>query len=76
MDFRSAVYYPHTKLQSSSLLKRSLLLWDRVEFISPHQGYKPKYRGRSIARAIDGSVPIDNRPTRKSGRRMNTSWKL
>ncbi len=27
MDFRSAVYYPHTKLQSPALLKHSLLLW-------------------------------------------------
>src|SRR3954447_2273836 len=53
MDFRSAVYYPHTKIQSPALLKHSLLLWDRIEFITPDREYRPAYRNRDMQRAIE-----------------------
>lgn len=36
---RSAVYYPHTQIRDESFLKNALLLWDRVEFVSPSKAF-------------------------------------
>src|SRR5215472_12970300 len=52
-SMRSALYYPHTQLRSNFLLSTSLLLWDRVQFIVPHSGYKPQYKNRDVARAVE-----------------------
>jgi hypothetical protein len=50
---RSALYYPHTELRSSFLLSTCLLLWDKVQFITPYPGYRPDYRNKEMARAIE-----------------------
>jgi hypothetical protein len=50
---RTALYFPHTELQSQSLLKTSLLLWDRLEYIVPDDKYRPNYKDNSAARAIE-----------------------
>jgi hypothetical protein len=50
---RSALYYPHTKLESQSLLKTSLLMWDHLEFIVPYPEYNTSYRNKDIERAIE-----------------------
>ena len=45
----TALYYPHTTIGDSPLLKTALLLWDDLEFIVPWSGYK-------IASADNNSV--------------------
>ena len=40
---RSALYYPHTKIQSERLLKTALLFWDNLYVIVPWVGYQPLY---------------------------------
>jgi hypothetical protein len=50
---RSALYYPHTELRSSFLLKTCLLLWDKVQFIVPYHGYRPGYENKQVAKAIE-----------------------
>jgi hypothetical protein len=50
---RSSVYYPHTTVSSESIVKTALLLWDHLEFIVPHAGFKPHYQNRTIARAME-----------------------
>jgi hypothetical protein len=50
---RSALYYPHTQIPSTSLLKTSLLLWDNLQFIVPYQGYKSQYEDRDVAEAVE-----------------------
>lgn len=54
----SALYYPHTELSTRSvtgqrILKRALLMWDRLEFIVPDPGYKPHYSDPLVAEAIE-----------------------
>lgn len=34
------MYYPHTGIKNLELMKLSLLLWDRVEYIVPFDGYQ------------------------------------
>jgi hypothetical protein len=50
---RSALYYPHTQIQSESLLKTSLLLWDQVEFLVPDPDYKPSYPNAAVSEAVE-----------------------
>jgi hypothetical protein len=50
---RSALYYPHTELRSTFLLKTCLLLWDKVQFIVPYPEYQPGYQNPDVARAIE-----------------------
>jgi hypothetical protein len=50
---RSALYYPHTQIQSASLLKTSLLLWDRVEFLVPDPSYRPSYPDAAVSEAVE-----------------------
>jgi hypothetical protein len=50
---RSALYYPHTELDSTELLKTGLLLWDQIRFIVPYPDYRPKYKTKLIAEAMD-----------------------
>jgi hypothetical protein len=47
----TALYYPHTTLRDPCLLKTALLLWDRLEFITP----RPDYRLESY----DGNKDVD-----------------
>jgi hypothetical protein len=37
----AALYFPHTTIRSPSLLRESLLLWDRVATIVPWEGWEP-----------------------------------
>lgn len=59
---RSALYYPHTEIQSKTLLKKSLLLWDRLEFIVPDKGYRPYYTDPEVSEAIE-LIGVQHCPT-------------
>ena len=37
-----ALYYPHTDITNSVIIKNSLLLWDCIETIVPRQGWAPR----------------------------------
>lgn len=50
---RSALYYPHTTIDSDEVLKTALLLWDQLEFIVPWAGYEPHYENPIGARAME-----------------------
>jgi hypothetical protein len=41
---RSAIYYPHTTIRSESIIRSSLLLWDKLHAIAPGDWYQPQYR--------------------------------
>lgn len=54
----SAVYYPHTTLHfdtvgSHRLLKRSLLLWDQLDFIVPSPRFVPEYKDPTVSKAVE-----------------------
>lgn len=54
----SALYYPHIELQTSNwdsqrLLKRALLMWDRLEFIVPDPDRESYYSDPLVAEAIE-----------------------
>jgi hypothetical protein len=51
-QMRSALYYPHTTVSSTQLLKTSLLLWDNLYVIVPWPHYQPRYRTREAADAF------------------------
>lgn len=50
---RAALYFPHMEIKSQILLKTSLLLWDRLEFIVPFPEYSPYYENKIVAKAIE-----------------------
>jgi hypothetical protein len=50
---RAALYYPHTSIESVELVKTALLLWDRLEYIVPWQGFRAEYDDPIIARAME-----------------------
>lgn len=50
---RSALYYPNVMIDNEALVKTGLLLWDRLEFIAPWNGFRPNYRNKQIARAME-----------------------
>lgn len=35
-----AIYYPHTEIQSPTIIKNALLLWDSIETIIPHSNWR------------------------------------
>lgn len=45
----SALYFPHTEIQSERLVKTALLTWDRLETIAPYRGYQTHYEGEMAA---------------------------
>ena len=49
---RSALYFPHTEVQSKSVVHASLLLWDTLEYIAPNDPYQPEYADPEIAEAM------------------------
>jgi hypothetical protein len=49
---RTALYFPHTEVRSRHLLKSSLPLWDKLEFIAPSPDYVP-YENAAVARAVE-----------------------
>ena len=50
---RSALYYPHTTVESVELVKSALLLWDRLEFIVPWTSFRAKYDDPLVERAME-----------------------
>jgi len=50
---RSALYFPHTRVRSESLVRTALLQWDHLEFISPDLDYRPSYEDPVIAEAME-----------------------
>jgi hypothetical protein len=50
---RTALYYPHTEVQSKNLLRTALLTWDRLEYIVPWQGYVGAYNDHDMAEAME-----------------------
>jgi hypothetical protein len=61
---RTALYYPHTEVQSEGLVRDALLTWDHLEYIAPYAGYQPRYGDRSeIAEAME----VIGRPRVPSG---------
>lgn len=50
---RSALYYPHTRIRSEELLKTSLLLWDKVRFITPWPEFDVKYGNPTVQEAVE-----------------------
>lgn len=50
---RSALYYPHTEIQSKSLIRSALLTWDQLEYIVPFKGYRTHYEDKAIAEAME-----------------------
>src|SRR5689334_22741291 len=52
-QFRSALYYPTTSVQSPSLLKNSLLMWDSLYVMTPWKEFQPYYDSMEAAEAFD-----------------------
>jgi hypothetical protein len=50
---RTALYFPHTEVRSESVVRTALLTWDKLEFIAPFASYRPTYKNRSVARAME-----------------------
>lgn len=50
---RSALYYPHTHIQSEALLRTALLLWDNVAVVAPYPSFVPDYEDRSFQEAFE-----------------------
>ena len=53
-----ALYYPHTQLSTKEpagqrILKRALLMWDKLEFIVPYPNFKSSYSDPLVAEAIE-----------------------
>src|SRR6266436_320865 len=49
----TALFYPHTKLRKQDFTKTALLLWDKVNYISPFKNYKPIYKDPLLAEAAE-----------------------
>lgn len=52
MPSYNALYFPHTEVQSKSLIKTALLTWDELETIAPFPGYRSRYQG-DMAEAME-----------------------
>ena len=50
---RSALYYPHTEINSEEVMKTALLLWDELHAIVPWDGYRPRYRSPLLGEAFE-----------------------
>lgn len=79
----TALYYPHTVLRGGGphnphrdegLLKTALLLWDRLEFIVPHEGFpiRNSYSSREFNQAIEliGSGIVPNKTQKQRAHKM------
>lgn len=51
----TALYYPHTEIQSPDLIKTALLLWDSIECIVPNNDYnfRPRYNEKRLNEAFE-----------------------
>jgi hypothetical protein len=50
---RSALYYPHTHISDTGLIKTALLLWDQLEYIVPWKHFHTRYSDHHIAEAME-----------------------
>lgn len=66
----SALYYPHTSVQHEGIIKTALLLWDKLEYVVPHESYRPEYRNGLIAEAMN-IVGAPRVPTEAEKRRAH-----
>src|SRR5215203_4398440 len=71
---RSALYYPHTTVNSESILKTALLLWDYLEFIVPFNGFHPHYRNNHIAKAME-LIGLPHPPNQEEKKEAHTRIK-
>jgi|GEM_PF-1325846 hypothetical protein len=59
----TALYYPHSRIENEALVKTSLVLFDRVEWIAPDDNYEPKYDDPRLKQAMkiieDRHIPND-----------------
>jgi hypothetical protein len=66
----AALYYPHSSLNNSDLIKSALLLWDRVEYIKPnwYQGPSrpfpdvPQHERNQLSEALE-LISVGREPT-------------
>jgi len=49
----TALYYPFTTIEDESILKCGLLLWDRLEFIAPGEGFSVWHSNPEAAEACE-----------------------
>jgi hypothetical protein len=49
----SALYYPHTSLDKPEFAKTALLLWDKVDYISPFKDFRPRYEDAVMSEAAE-----------------------
>ncbi|TXI49976.1 MAG: hypothetical protein E6Q50_05250 [Lysobacter sp.] len=50
----AALYYPHTDIKNEIILKNSLLLWDKVETITPRENWSPhRFTDKYCNEAVD-----------------------
>lgn len=49
----SALYYPHIEIRNPSLIKTALLLWDKIEYISPDRGWTAFHQDNDLQKALD-----------------------
>lgn len=70
----TALYYPHTSVQSSGILKTALLLWDNLECITPGDRAfrRRRFKSRQYNEAHDLLV-VDHAPTVQEKRRAHSA---
>ena len=59
-----ALYYPHSTLRNRSLLRNALLLWDRVDCITPETGLRPFRFGVPVYDAATDLLVKNHVPTK------------
>jgi hypothetical protein len=52
---RSALYYPHTEINSEEVMKTALLLWDELHAIAPWDGYRRGIEARCWGKPLRSS---------------------
>ncbi len=62
----TALYYPHITI-SHDLVKNSLFLWDRLEYIVPESACDPTYEDESLRDAVH-TIAVPHVPSPESRR--------
>jgi hypothetical protein len=47
----TALYYPHVTI-GAGLVRNALFLWDRIEYIGPHEEFSPQYEDAEVGEAV------------------------
>jgi len=70
----SALYYPHTVVGDSEILRSALLLWDRLEFIVPQSDFKLKSKDNdsTVDEALEliGVAKVPNREEKQEAHKL------